>query len=160
MVSFLIKKRDVRLAVWLLAVSFASTVEAAVDEGNPYHPIVAKNIFKLQDPPRLKQVETELPPLAKVALTGITTILPRPLALLEWSEPGQQKKNYSTLTEGQGEGPIEILRIDDKAGSVTIKNHGVTMTLTFEQNGAKPASVIQTRELRLPPPPNPLETLK
>lgn len=148
------KKRAARLTVLLLTVGFTGAVEAAVSEDNRYQQIAAKNIFKLQEPPRPKPDVGETPPPAKIILTGITTIFARPLALFEWSEPGQQqKKNYSTLTEGQSEGPIELLRIDAEAGSVTLKNHGITMTLTFGQNTASPAPVIQTRELRLPPPP-------
>ena len=156
---FLIKKRGVRLTIWLLAVSFTSIAEASVNEGNPYRPIAVKNIFRLREP-LIERIQTNPPALAKITLTGITTILPRPLALFEWSEPGQQKKNYSTLTEGQSEGPIEVLRIDAKAGSVTLKNHGVTVTLTFDQNAARPAPTIQTRELHLPPAPEPPEPPK
>ena len=151
---------DAKLVIGVLIASSAVAARAGNNDTNPFHPIVVKNIFKLHDPP-LQRIEPETQPLAKITLTGITTILGRPLALFEWSVPGQQqKKNYSTLTIGEADGPIEVLQIDAKAGAVTVKNHGVTMTLTFEQNGAKPASTIQTRELRLPPPPPPPEMPK
>jgi hypothetical protein len=41
------------------------------------------------------------------------------------------------LTVGQREGEIEVLDIDEKAGSVKVSNSGAILTLTFEKDGAK-----------------------
>ncbi len=111
------------------------------DGGNPYYPIVERNVFGLKDPPPPPEPKQEGPPPPKITLTGITDVLGRKLALLEWQEPpaaGQPaKKNFSTLTEGQREGKIEVLEIDIKAGIVKVNNYGVTNTLSFKDDGAK-----------------------
>jgi hypothetical protein len=137
-----------KIALAIAGLSFAIAANAIVNDGsNPYQPIVERNVFGLKDPPPPPSPDAEKPPPAKITLTGISTILGRKQALLEWTEPptpGQQpKKNYSILTEGQREGQIEVLQIDEKAGMVKVRNYGVAQTLNFEQNGPKlPSSPI------------------
>jgi hypothetical protein len=41
------------------------------------------------------------------------------------------------LTVGQREGPIEVLEIDESAGSVRINNSGTEMVLTLAQDGPR-----------------------
>jgi hypothetical protein len=41
------------------------------------------------------------------------------------------------LTEGQRQGNVEVLNIDENAGSVRVNNSGTIVTLTFEKDGAK-----------------------
>ena len=132
-----------KTAFCLAAFGCAIAARAVVnDGGNPYHPIVERNIFGLKDPPPPPPPEEPKgPPPPKITLTGITDVLGRKLALLEWQEPpgpGQPlKKNFATLTEGQREGKIEVLEIDVKAGIVKVNNHGVADTLSFKDDGAK-----------------------
>jgi hypothetical protein len=51
------------------------------------------------------------------------------------------------LAEGQSEGDIEVLEIDEKSGRVKVSNSGTIMTLTFEKDGLK-----QTPPLPTAPP--------
>lgn len=105
-------------------------------------------------------------------------------ALLSVAVQGKPPENY-ILTEGQREGDVEIVQIDEKSGVVKIKNQNVDQTLDFKTDGAKtqpmanpvpmpgmvpplnpqapgnpgviPPPRIPTRTLRLPgnPPPGP-----
>ena len=154
-------KRGGKTAICLSAFCFAIAAKAVVnDGGNPYHPIVERNVFGLKDPPPPPEPKPEGPPPPKITLTGITDVLGRKLALLEWVEPvtpGQpanNKKNYSTLTEGQREGKVEVLEIDVKAGTVKVNNYGVTNTLSFKDDSAKPpaASFAAPPAGGIPPP--------
>lgn len=84
------------------------------------------------------------PPPPNLTLTGITTILTRKCALLKavlpGAKPGEQAKEESyILTEGQREGEIQVLRIDEQGGSVEVNDFGTILTLTFDKNGAKPS---------------------
>ena len=118
----------------------------AVDSDNPYQGIVDRNAFNLKPPPPPPDPESLKPPPLKITLTGITTILGNKRALLKTApppgkpgEPAKTEQSY-ILTEGQRDGDIEVLEIDDKAGSVKVNNSGTIMTLTFEKDGPKIAS--------------------
>jgi len=54
--------------------------------------------------------------------------------MLPAKPPEQAKKSYPTLGEGERDGEIEVLKIDEKAGSVEVNFFGVRTNLTF---GAK-----------------------
>lgn len=134
-----------------LVVCLVAGVQASQGSRNPYHLICKRNVFALRawaEPP----VQPEpLPPLPKVLLNGITTILGDKRALLEIKSPagpGQPPKTESCiLAEGQRVGPIEILEVDERAGCVTLNNSGTVMLLTFERSGSP-----------TPPPPSPGRT--
>lgn len=112
-------------------------------QGYPYQGIVERNIFGLKPPPPPVRPEDVKPPVPKVWLTGITTILGNKRALLKVqipAKPPQQAKEESyILTEGQSEADIEVLAIDEVAGTVKVDNHGTIQTLDFVNNGIKPA---------------------
>lgn len=134
-----------KTAFCIVAFGCAIAAKAVVnDGGNPYHPIVERNVFALKDPPPKPETEEPKgPPPPNITLSGITDVLGRKLALLKWQEPtvpGQPPKpnpNFATLTEGQREGQIEVLEIDVKVGMVKVRNYGVVTNLTFEANGVK-----------------------
>ena len=111
--------------------------------GNPYQGIVDRNVFGLKPPPPPPDPEANKPPPPKVFLTGITTILGNKRALLKMTppaKPGQPAKEESfTLGEGQREGDIEVLEIDEKAGTVKVNNYGTVTTLDFDKDGVKVA---------------------
>lgn len=127
-----------------LGLSTALTSRALVP-GQPkdhYQSIPDRNLFALK--PQLQEPPTTPPPpqLQKILLTGITTILGDRRALMKTYpagvKPGEPAKEQSLiLSEGQGEGGIEVLAIDPDAGSVKVNNAGTIMTLTFERDGAK-----------------------
>jgi hypothetical protein len=72
------------------------------------------------------------------------------------SKPVDPAKELSLiLTEGQREGEIEVLQIDETMGSVKVSNSGTVMMLTFENDGAKSLPARPTPP-GAPPLPNPL----
>ena len=106
------------------------------DSANPYQGIVDRNVFGLKPPTILPPVETKKTDLAPITLTGVTTILSSKRALFNLQPPGKPVQSF-ILAEGQREGDIEVLEIDEKAGSVKLNQSGTTVSLTFEKNGAK-----------------------
>src|SRR5579859_4213045 len=144
-------KRSGMLAVGLLASWVGMAVVGAVTPepaATPYEGIIDRNAFGLKPPPPPPDPEATKPPPLKITLTGITTILGNKRALMETppptGKPGEQPKSKQSyiLTIGQREGDIEVLDIDEKAGSVKVNNAGQIVTLTFEKDGAKlPATV-------------------
>jgi hypothetical protein len=121
---------------------------------NPYQSIIDRNVFSLKPaPPPPDPAEANKPQALKITLTGITTILGNKRVLMKTApppgKPGEAPKTEQSyiLTEGQREGEIEVISIDEKAGSVKVNNAGTVQTLTFEKDGAKlPAT-------QAPPPP-------
>jgi hypothetical protein len=125
----------------------------AQTSGSPYLRIAARNVFGLVP---AKRLATDLPPapLTRVRIVGITTMLGDKRALLKVylpAIPPEPAKEVSCiLTTGQREGPIEVLEIDERVGSVTVNNAGTVMVLGLQQDGPRPQG------LSLPPPPTPL----
>ena len=142
------------LCIGLLSVPAHAIMRDA--EPNRYESIPARNIFGLR-PIEQAQVSNQPPVLPKLILTGITTILGNKRVLMKEVPPAGQhggttnKEESLILTEGQREGPVEVLAIDEKAGSVRVNNSGTEMTLTFEKDGVKLASAPPPASV--PPPP-------
>jgi hypothetical protein len=134
-----------KLCCTVTALGVCAGAKAIVPGSGPsadqYKGIPQRNAFGLKAP---EVVHNEPPPpqLPRLILTGITTILGNKRALMKEQEPGlrpgQQAQELSLiLTEGQREGNVEVLLIDELAGSVRVNNSGTIMTLTFEKDGAK-----------------------
>jgi hypothetical protein len=127
-----------------------------------YQTIPERNVFGLRPPQQQEVAQSREAPLPKITLTGITTILENKRALMKVAapgvKPGEVNKELSLiLTEGQREGEIEVLQIDEKAGSVKVNNSGTIMLLTFEKDGAKlpptaPALPVTARGVATAPP--------
>src|SRR5690348_6027189 len=103
-------------------VALTTSVRAIVAEstdGNHYHAIVERNVFDLKAPPPPVTAApvTNTPP-PNVKLTGITTILgnKRALFMVQEAPVGgkPQKEESYILTEGQRQGALEVLEINDK----------------------------------------------
>ncbi len=127
-----------------LAVCTAASGVTSDAPANPYQSIIDRNVFSLKPPPPPPDPsETAKPTALKITLTGITTILGNKRVLMKTAappgKPGEPPKTEQSyiLTEGQREGDIEVIEIDDKAGSVKVNNAGTIQTLTFEKDGAK-----------------------
>src|SRR5437879_1059695 len=124
-----------------LALSTLAGATTPDPTGSSYKSIVTRNLFGL------KPIQTPAPPVAappaaaKLTLTGITTLGGQKLALLKAQLPPTPgvaaKEQPLMLTEGQRDGEIEVVEIDEKAGSVRLKNSGTFITLTFEKDGVK-----------------------
>jgi hypothetical protein len=123
----------------------AMTAEAS----NPYQGIVERNLFGLKPPPPPPDPEAaNKPQPSKITLTGITTILGRKLALMKTPprapKPGEQAKTEQayTLAVGERQDEIEVLEIDEVAGTVKVNNAGTVETVSFDKNGVKPSSPV------------------
>ena len=129
-----------KLLVYLsAALAVHATARAAVADGtaNAYLAIPASNVFRLQ--PVVAHSPRPAPvPLPGITLAGITTF-ERKCVLLKVrvpATPGEPAKERSCiLAEGQRAGPIEVLEIDPKKGSVKVNNSGTVIVLTFEKEG-------------------------
>lgn len=121
---------------------------------NPYHLIAERNVFGLR-PVRPVIIQQPAAPLPNILLTGITTILKGKRALLKIQfrakQPTPAKEQYSILAEGQREGAIEVLEIDERTSHVKVNNSGTVMTLTFpKQLPAPPVPAAPRPRLYLP----------
>jgi hypothetical protein len=109
---------------------------------HPYRSIVERNVFGLRP---VHGIHTEVPaaPLPKVTLTGITTILRGKRALFRIQfpvRPGQPAKTETCiLGEGQQDGPIRVMEIDEKTATVKLNNSGTVAVVTFEKPSPTPA---------------------
>lgn len=116
------------------------------DNTSPYQEIVTRNVFALKPPPPPPSPEDTKPPPSKITLTGITTFLGKK-ALMKTPPPpvkpgvpaagGPPTDRFYMLGEHERDGDIEVVAIDEKAGSVKVINGGVEVTLTFEKDGQK-----------------------
>jgi hypothetical protein len=111
---------------------------------NQYGSITNRNLFALNPAPPPPKVEQPAPVLPKLTLNGITTILGRNLAIMKAlfpGKPGEPAREQSyILSEGQRDGDIEVLEVDEQAGSVTVNNFGTVMTITFDKESVKPVT--------------------
>jgi hypothetical protein len=126
----------------------AAVNENNADASNPFSAIVERNVFALKDPPPPPQLEvkTNTPP-PNIRLTGITTIFgtsnKRALFMVQEigipGKPASKEESY-ILTEGQRQGAIEVLEIDEKKNSVKIKNDGNEAVLTLDEKVKLPSA--------------------
>ncbi len=133
---------------WLgLVVAFCNYAQAE-EQPNPYQSIVDRNPFGLKPPPAPPSAESLAPPpapLAKVVLTGITSMFgpssKRALFEIEDQEPGKGKSvKRPILREGERDGPVEVISIDVEKNMVRIRNGPVETNLTFEIPKAGPTT--------------------
>src|SRR5207245_967513 len=113
------------LACLTLGIGAKAVVTDAKD--SPYNVIIERNVFSLKSPVVETNVSPPTQPATQVQLAGITTIVSPKRAILQWKEPGKPgtppgKEQSFIMIEGQREGIIEVLEINEKAGSVKIKN--------------------------------------
>src|SRR5947207_2461570 len=130
-------------ALAIVAVCPSAKVLSAAASADYYKQIPARNLFGLHE--QVVVVKDPIPPpLPKIILSGITT-MGNKLAFLKVQSPPpkpgeqQQAEQSLMLMEGQREGDIEILEIDEKAGTVRVKNSGTEMTITFDKDAGKVA---------------------
>jgi len=107
---------------------------------NRYEAIPDRNVFGLKPSTSMPQQPPQKNP-PQIILTGITTLLGNKLALLQALLPAPPglppREQRLALTEGQREGNIEVLEVDEKAGRVKVDDFGTITNLTFERNGPK-----------------------
>jgi len=112
---------------------------ATADTGQPYKSIAERNVFNLHPPAPPPAPPPPPSPTSNVKLTGILTILAAKKAVLQIAEPGKAAES-KILKEGEREGDVEVLEINEIDGTVRIKNRGEEATLNFQDHGVKPPS--------------------
>jgi len=115
----------------------------AIVAGSPYETIIASNVFHLVQAPVISQ-PTNQPPLPKIVPNGIITILgKRVLFKVLWpARPNEPAREQSyILAEGERSGAIEVLEIDEKAGTIKFNNNGSVVTLALDKDGPKPPAL-------------------
>jgi hypothetical protein len=95
--------------------------------GNPYAPVVVRNIFGL-NPPTPVDTSTTVEPPVQITPNGIMSIFGQLQVLFKVAGKPAGKDSY-ILTEGQRQDDIEVVKIDEKAGIVTFNNHGIVQAL-------------------------------
>ncbi|MGC8743113.1 MAG: hypothetical protein ACP5T0_04455 [Verrucomicrobiia bacterium] len=125
-----------RLITGLLIFGIASNIVYGIAEQDRYGAIVRRNAFNLREPEPPKP-PPEPPPSIKVNLTGITTILSGKRAFFLVQEQGKAPES-KMLKEGERDGQIEVISIDEVAGAVKVKIGDKERELTFKDDGIKP----------------------
>jgi hypothetical protein len=122
-----------KIAIWLaggLVLSAGARADnvAVALAGNPYKPIVTRNVFGL-NPVQAEEAPGEPPP--KITLNGIMSIRGKSQALYKVAGTGKAGKPDTSymLSEGQRQDDVEVTHIDDKAGLVTFNNHGIVQDI-------------------------------
>jgi hypothetical protein len=115
-----------------LALNSGLRAATVVPSGNPYEPLVVRNVFGLNPPqPVDTTLDTEPPP--KITPDGIMTIFGSRQVLFKVSvpaKPGRAAKEDSyILGESQRQDDITVTRIDEKSGVVTFNNHGTVQEI-------------------------------
>ena len=109
----------------------------AADNAHPYATIMARNVFGLVPipPPPPPPAPPEDPP-PKITANGIMDVFGQLQALFKVSLPGkggQPARDQSyMLSEGQRQDDIEVIKIDNKAATITFDNHGTTQVIPLE----------------------------
>jgi len=154
-----------KLPLWLmglLVLSLDARLLVADTSEHPYTGIAARNVFGLG--PLVAPPPGPPPaPLPKITLVGITTILHDKCALLKVEFPAQPpepaKAVSCILTFGQREGPIEVLAIDETAGTVRVNNSGTEMLLSLvrESPRQQDSPLLSVGPPPPRPPPQPIQ---
>lgn len=143
------KRSGTTFALALSALTLASSATALTSEpaGNPYRGIVERNVFDIHAaaPAPPPDPMANRPPPPNIRLQGITDILGRKQVLFKVAMPAKPpmpaKEESFIMTVGEREGEIEVLAIDPKAGTVTMRNYGVETNLSLEFNSDKLVNV-------------------
>lgn len=127
----------------VLVLGANSHAARASTKENPYaKAIIGRNAFSLKAATLATIVDPPRPPPPRITLQGMTTICGRPQVLIKVlmpSRPGEPAKEIScVLSEGERQGEIEVLEIDDRSGTVQFNNHGTGQTLNLKDDGAQP----------------------
>lgn len=134
-------KRGFKIAAWavggILPFAAAVSIANAATSANPYQIIAQRNVFNLHDPPPFTNEPPPPPPPSNVKLTGITSMLGVKRAFFMVSPPAERgkppgKEQSFIMIEGEHQGVIEVLKIDEKAATVTIKNDGLESVLALD----------------------------
>ncbi|HEX4349399.1 MAG TPA: hypothetical protein VH251_03390 [Verrucomicrobiae bacterium] len=127
-----------------LALGAGLRAETVPMTGNPYAPVVARNIFGLlPPPPPVDPNAVAIQPPVKITLNGIMNVFGQVQAFYKAAGKTPGKEDAYMLAAGQGQDDIEVVKIDEKNGAVTFNNHGVqqVIPLAAAPAGSAPTAV-------------------
>jgi hypothetical protein len=142
-------KGPVEIVLWLVALVAPTiglpAITHAVSPDNRYHVISQRNVFNLRPPEPPTRTNEPPPPPQNVKLTGITSLLGVKRAFFEVSPPAERgkspgKEQSFIIEEGERQGVIEVLQINERAATVTIRNDGVEAVLALDKSPGLPSS--------------------
>jgi hypothetical protein len=152
-------RRNAIFWAWIGGLVSLSVGAIAADRiPHQYDTIVERNLFGLKEH-IVEPTPQVMPDLPKVYLSGVAHF-GRKVAFLRIVPVGKSAASAAAeqsliLTEGEKQGVIKVLEIDEKAGRVRINNSGTVMDLTFEKDAPRanpPANVAEQPGLTPNPP--------
>lgn len=152
---------NIRVYPCLSVVVFLFAAAAIAGTENPYQGIVDRNVFGLRPPPPPPSNEPPKPPIPAINLQGITTILGKKMAFMsiqlppKAGEPAKPGPTSFTLSEGERDGDIEVVSIDEVAGTVKVNDFGTITNVTFGKLPSTPAPAMAGGPGGIPSP-NPI----
>jgi hypothetical protein len=118
---------------------------ALVASANPYENIGTRNIFSLVPPKAdISKPGDVFKPPPEYKLTGIAGFGSNKWALLSKADPGKAPQLFM-MREGERDGTLEVLHVDELGGIVKIRNDGALVDLTFATNAAPKIDVATKR---------------
>lgn len=112
---------------------------------NPYETIASRNVFSLVPPKAdVSSPGDVFKPPPEYKLTGIAGFGTQKWALLSKADPGKPARNLM-LREGESEGSLEVVHVDEIANIVRIRNDGALVELTFGTNAPPTIDVATQR---------------
>jgi hypothetical protein len=145
------------LAAGLVLGTAAGQTEADVPNAAGSHPsgsIMVRNVFHLNPPTTATQEQTN-PAVPRFFLAGIVTMTGKKALLKAVLQPRRgepAKEECYMLAEGERKGDLEVLKIDEKAGTVEVTWAGTAIPLNFKDNAVKAAAVTPPSPATLPMP--------
>jgi hypothetical protein len=116
-------------------------VVAGAQADTPYQSIVDRNVFGLKPIPVVDPNAAPPPDVPSLKLEGITTILGRKQVIFNSTSThpaqGEPAQKSHLLNEGEAEDGIEVLSIDDDAGTVKFDNNGTEQILNMKDDVSK-----------------------
>src|SRR5208337_401721 len=109
------------------------------DASNPYSIISERNVFHLNPPPPPPEPEKPKLDLPVIKLSGFFKVGHKTRALFS-SAPGKKEDGwtYYNLAEGEKDGVLEVLKIEESDGKVEILNSGTRATLSLKEDSLPP----------------------
>jgi hypothetical protein len=133
-------KRAGRLLGCVLLAGSGLASALSQDASNPYSVISERNVFHLNPPPPPPEPEKPKVDLPVIKLSGFFKVGAKTRAL--FSSVSKNKEEgwiYYNLAEGEKDGILEVVKIDEAEGKVDILNSGTRATLTLKEDSLTPA---------------------
>ncbi|HZM03929.1 MAG TPA: hypothetical protein VFC44_13035 [Candidatus Saccharimonadales bacterium] len=116
----------------------AVATDTVADPANPYFVISERNVFHLNPIPPPPEPEKPKQDLPVIKISGFVKVGNSSKAL--FSSTSKDKKDlpiYYSLSEGEKQGFLELVKIDRDKGEAEIINSGVKMTLNLKDDTLK-----------------------